>query len=71
MSIDRSFVEKNRASTERIRRFGVLSDAELQTQGRRALDGGDRAGAPGLLGPARDAGAGFDRAERQPDRAAD
>ena len=32
MSINRSFVELNQASTERIRRFGVLSDAELQTQ---------------------------------------
>jgi len=32
MSINRSFVELNQASTERIRRFGELGGAELQTQ---------------------------------------
>lgn len=32
MAVDRSFIERNRAATERIRRLGELSDAELLTQ---------------------------------------
>jgi len=32
MTVDRGFVERNRAATERIRRMAGLSEAELQTR---------------------------------------